>query len=257
MSDLVSIITPCYNAEKYIKDTIESVLNQDYYNWELIIIDDCSSDNSKLIVEEYMKIDKRIKLISLDRNSGVAVARNTGINAANGRFIAFLDSDDLWYSNKLSKQVYFMKKNNYYFTHTGYELINNEGVRLNKVIRIPEELNYEEMLKGNSIGCLTVMLDRSVLKKIEMPNIKHEDYATWLDITKSGIIAHGLDENLALYRKSKNSLSSNKLKAALWTWNIFRNRQKLSFIKSIKCFSLYIVRSLKKHFNYLDFVQTK
>ncbi|MED4300185.1 glycosyltransferase family 2 protein [Geobacillus stearothermophilus] len=247
MDDLVSIVTPVYNAEKYLKYTIESVINQDYDNWELIIIDDCSKDNSRLIAERYMKKDKRIKLISLEKNRGVAYARNIGIKAAKGRYIAFLDSDDLWYPNKLSKQLDFMKKNDYYFTFSSYELINDEGIRLNKVIKAPNIVDYKRLLKGNPIGCLTVMIDKKRIEDIEMPEIRHEDYATWLNITKNGNIAYGLNEILALYRKSRNSLSSNKIKAIIWTWNIYRKNQKLGLLRSTKCWGMYVFNTLLKY----------
>jgi len=247
MSELISIITPLYNAEKYIKDTIESVINQSYKNWEMIIVNDCSKDRSQLIVEKYMELDKRIKLVSLESNRGVAFARNTGIKAASGEYLAFLDSDDLWKPNKLSTQLDFMKQNNYYFTFTGYEMINNEGVKLNKIIKVPSKLNYKRLLYGNSIGCLTVMLNKSKIGDIEMPAIRHEDYATWLNIVKSGITAYGLNENLALYRKANSSVSSNKFKSAIWTWDIYRKYQKLSSLNSLKCFIMYVYINMLKH----------
>jgi teichuronic acid biosynthesis glycosyltransferase TuaG len=247
MSELISIITPLYNAEKYIKDTIESVINQDYENWEMLIVDDCSKDRSKLIVEKYMELDKRIKLISLENNMGVAFARNIGIKSASGEYLAFLDSDDLWKPNKLSVQLDFMKQNNYAFTFTGYEMINDEGIKLNKIIKAPAKLNYRKLLYGNQIGCLTVMLNKKKIGDIEMPAIRHEDYATWLNIVKGGITAYGLNENLALYRKANSSVSSNKLKSAIWTWDIYRKYQRLSSLNSLKCFIMYVYFNMLKH----------
>lgn len=233
MNELVSIITPTYNAEKFIKYTIESVLCQDYENWELIIIDDCSKDTSREIVEEYMKLDKRIKMIALTKNSGVANARNNGINNAKGRYIAFLDSDDLWYANKLSIQISFMKREKCAFSYTGYEWINEDGAKLGKLIEVPTKINYNKLLRGNLIGCLTVIIDKEKIKNIEMPLIRHEDYAAWLNILKTGVEAYGINENLALYRRTLNSLSSNKIKTIFWTWNIFRNSQDIRILKSI------------------------
>lgn len=247
MNDLVSIITPVYNSKKYLKDTIESVINQDYDNWELILVDDCSTDNSNLIIKTYIKIDERIRLISVGKNSGVANARNRGIEAANGRYIAFLDSDDLWHSNKLSRQLAIMKKNGYQFTFTSYELIDDEGINLNRVIRVPNVVDYERLLRGNPIGCLTVIIDKQKINKIHMPIIRHaEDYATWLNILKNGVTAYGINENLALYRKSSNSLSSNKFKTIRCIWNVYRKDQELSLISTINCLFFFSINKLKK-----------
>ncbi len=247
MSDLVSIITPAYNAEKYLKQTIESVLAQDYKNWELLIIDDCSHDSSELIAIEYKKLDERIKLISLEKNSGVAYARNIGIMAAKGRYIAFLDSDDMWCPNKLSKQIEFMEKNEYAFTFSGYEWIDYGGKKLNKIVHVPTKVDYKRLLNGNPIGCLTVIVDKNKISKIEMPNVRHEDYATWLTLANSGIAAYGINENLAMYRKTNNSLSSNKIKAISWTWNIYRTNEKLGFLTSVKCLVMYMFNTTLKY----------
>ncbi len=248
MCHLVSIITPAYNAERHIKYTIESVMKQDYNNWEMLIIDDGSKDTTKFIIEGFVKIDKRIKLISLTENKGVAYARNVGLKEAKGKYIAFLDSDDLWYPHKLSTQINFMNKNGYAFTFSSYEIIDNEGRKLNKVIKAPEVVDYKRLLRGNPIGCLTVILDREKIGDFEMPNIKHEDFATWLEITKRGFIAYGISEPLALYRRSNKSVSSNKIKSAFWTWNIYRHHQKLCFIKSIKCLCWYVFFYLMKYY---------
>lgn len=246
MCELVSIITPAYNAEMYIKFTIESVLHQDYENWEMVIVDDSSKDNTKLIVDEFMRLDSRIKLISLSENKGVAYARNIGLKEAKGKYVAFLDSDDLWYPYKLSTQIDFMKKNGYVFTFSSYEIIDSDGKKKLGVVNAPQKVDYNRLLKGNPIGCLTVVLDREKIGNIAMPNIKHEDYATWLEITKRGFVAYGISEPLALYRKSKTSVSSNKLKSALWTWNVYRHHQKFSFMKSSKCLFWYICLNLTK-----------
>jgi teichuronic acid biosynthesis glycosyltransferase TuaG len=246
MNDLVSIITPAYNAEKYLKHTIESVISQDYDNWELLIVDDCSKDNSRLMAEGYMERDPRIKLISLEKNSGVAVARNTGIKVAKGRYIAFLDSDDLWHPNKLSKQISFMKKNGYAFTFTGNGVINDSGVKLNKVFKVPKQVNYKRLLRGNLIHCLTVILDKQQITNIQMPRLGHEDYATWLSILKQGHVAYGLNENLALYRKAQNSLSSNKFKTIKWNWKIYHNYLGLGLFRSALNFLLFAIIAISK-----------
>jgi len=248
MGDLVSIITPVYNAEKYLKDTIESVINQDYDNWELIIVDDCSKDGSRLIIERYMELDKRIKLISLEKNKGVAFARNTGIKAAKGRYVAFLDSDDLWLPQKLEKQISFMLEKNAYISFTAYELINESGKRLNKIINVPALVDYRRLLKENIMGCFTVIIDMEKINNIEMPIVKHEDYATWLRILKDNVKAYGLNEVLGYYRKVNNSISANKYKSAKWVWNIYRNVEKLSYFQCSYYFLNYAVRGILKHY---------
>ena len=212
IDDLVSIITPAYNAAAYIAETIESVLAQTYPNWEMLIVNDCSKDNTAEIVQSYAKKDKRIKLINLKQNSGAAVARNTAIQNAKGRYIAFLDSDDLWKKEKLQKQIQFMQKNGYAFTYTSYEHFKETKENVHNQVQVPKNLNYNQALKGNQIGCLTVMLDRKQIQNIHFTTQKHEDYILWLNILKQGITAYGMQESLALYRTGNNkSISGNKL----------------------------------------------
>ena len=247
MSDLVSIITPNYNSEKFIKDTIESVLNQTYSNWELIIIDDVSTDNSFDIAKEYEKKDKRIKAIRLSKNSGAAIARNRGIEVAKGRFIAFLDSDDLWKKYKLEKQIKFMKENQYAFTYTGYQLIDEENNLLNKYFFPPKKVSYFDMLKTCSIGCLTAMYDTQMIGKIYMPLIKKgQDYATWLKILKKVDFAYGLEESLAIYRIRRGSISRNKFRAIKFQWKIYREVEKLGVVKSMYYMCHYIYYGIKR-----------
>ena len=183
---LVSIITPAYNAADYIVETIESVLAQTYTSWEMLIVNDCSQDNTAEIVQSYAAKDKRIKLISLQQNSGAAAARNTAIQNAKGRYIAFLDSDDLWKKEKLQKQIEFMQQNGYAFTYTSYEHFKEVKENIQNQVQIPKSLNYKQALKGNKIGCLTVMLDRKQIANIHFTTQKHEDYILWLNILKQG-----------------------------------------------------------------------
>lgn len=242
---LVSIITPAYNAAAYIAETIESVFAQSYTNWEMLIVNDCSKDNTAEIVQSYAKKDKRIKLINLKQNSGAAVARNTAIQNAKGRYIAFLDSDDLWKEEKLQKQIEFMQKNSYAFTFTGYEHF-KENIK--NEVQIPKSLNYKQALKGNKIGCLTVMLDRKQIKNIQFIRQKHEDYILWLNTLKQGITAYGIQESLALYRTGNSkSISSNKLQSALWTWKVYRESQEFSMLKSAYYMLFYVVNGIGKH----------
>lgn len=243
----VSIITPVYNAEKFIKNTIESVINQSYQNWELILIDDCSTDKSEHIISDYMKKDKRVVYIKLKNNSGAAVARNEGIKKATGRFIAFLDSDDIWNENKLDIQIKFMIDNNVGFSFSAYELMEENGRTTGKIINVPKSINYEELLKNTIIGCLTVVIDRNIINDIQMPLLRtRQDFVTWLSILKKGHIAYGINIPLAKYRIVGNSISSNKFKMILRNWKVYRNIEKLSVLKSLYVTSKYVLNAIKK-----------
>lgn len=246
---LVSIITPAYNAAVYIAETIESVLAQTYLKWEMLIVNDCSKDNTAEIVQNYVAKDKRIKLITLKKNSGVAVARNTAIQNAKGRYIAFLDSDDLWKKEKLQKQIEFMQQNGYVFTYTSYEHFKENQEKIQNKVQIPECLNYKQALKGNKIACLTVILDRKQITKIQFMCKKHEDYILWLNILKQGISAYGIQESLALYRTGNTkSISGNKLQSAIWTWKVYRQNQEFSVLNSMYYMWFYIINGIRKHF---------
>ncbi len=248
IDNLVSIITPAYNAAEYIAETIESVLAQTYQNWEMLVVNDCSKDNTAEIVQSYAVKDKRIKLINMKQNSGAAVARNTAIQNAKGRYIAFLDSDDIWKKEKLQKQLNFMQQNSYAFTYTGYEHFKETKENIQNEVKVSQSLNYKQALKGNKIGCLTVMVDKTQIQNIHFIMQKHEDYILWLNILKQGITAYGLNESLALYRTGNSkSVSSNKLQSALWTWNVYRVNQKLSILRSIYCMWFYISNGIRKY----------
>lgn len=211
--ELVSIITPSYKSEKFISQTIESVLAQTYQNWEMLIVDDASPDNSNEIIEEYCKKDSRIKLIKLEKNSGPAVARNRAIEEAKGRFIAFLDADDLWKPEKLEKQIKFMKEKDCALSYSAYETMSEEGVPQNKFLNPPLKISYEDLLKSNYIGCLKSIYDIQKVGKVYMPLIKkRQDYGLWLRILKKTEFAYGLNEPLAIYRIMSDSVSSNKFK---------------------------------------------
>lgn len=246
--DLVSIITPVHNASEYLEETIDSVLNQTYKNLEIILIDDASTDLSREIINKYQGIDNRVKSILLDENVGVANARNQGIRFAKGKYIAFLDSDDIWLKDKLDTQIKFMKNNNIAFSHTSYQFIDEDGNKIGNSIKVDECTDYTNLLRINSIGCLTVVIDIEKVGLFEMPNIRHEDYATWLTILKRGYNAYGINESLALYRKSATSLSGNKIKSAMWTWNIIRNVEQVPFHKALLYFGNYTVKNLSKHY---------
>lgn len=240
----VSIITPSYNSCFFIEKTIQSVINQTYLDWELIIIDDCSPDNSVEVISKYVEQDERIKLIVLEKNSGAAVARNQGIEEANGRFIAFLDSDDSWHPEKLSKQVKFMLENDYAFTYTAYHKVDENGIYLSPV-NIPLKTSYNELLKTCVIGCLTAMYDTKKLGKVYFPLIrKRQDFALWLKVLKVEAYAYGLNEDLANYTVRSDSISANKFKAAQYNWHLYRNIEKLSILKSLYYFSHYMIKGI-------------
>jgi hypothetical protein len=246
-NNLVSIITPSYKSAKFISQTIKSVLNQTYQDWEMIIVDDVSPDNSNEIIEEFIKKDSRIKLIKLEKNSGPAVARNRAIEEAKGRYIAFLDADDLWMPEKLEKQMAFMNQNNLSFTYSSYTLIDEDNNNLGS-FTTKENITYNSMLKTCSVGCLTAIYDTKKLGKVFMPNIlKRQDYGTWLQILKEIKSTKGILEPLATYRILENSVSSNKIKASLYQWKIYREVEKLNLFQSGWYFIQYVYYGFKKY----------
>lgn len=244
---LVSIIMPLYNSSDYIKATIDSVIEQTYKNWELIIVDDCSTDNSLRIVQQYDDI--RIRLIKNTVNSGAAVSRNNAIKAAKGRWIAFLDSDDLWEKDKLLQHIGFMLKENTPFSFTGYNVLNSE----NKIIAVFEPskdiYKYSMILRHNYIGCSTVIYDANVLGKVYMPveAIKREDQACWLRILKNGVDAVCFHERLTTYRVYNSSVSSNKFKMVKYQWDVYRKVERLPLIKSVFCMMCWAVLGVLKY----------
>jgi glycosyltransferase involved in cell wall biosynthesis len=248
MNNLISIITPSYNSEKFIGKTIESVLAQTYQNWEMIIVDDKSTDNSLDIIKNYTEKDQRIRLIKLNNNAGVANARNKAILECKGDYIAFLDSDDLWLPEKLEKQLNFMLENHYAFTYLAYEKINSKGKVIGKV-NAPKKIFYHDLLKTCYPGCLTVMIDVKVLKGMLIPlGTKREDYAFWLKIIKHTHYAFGLDQVLAQYRLHPDQNSRIKLHMAKETWNLYRDIERLSFFKTMYYFSNYAIRGVLRKY---------
>lgn len=247
-SELVSIITPIYKGERWLKETIESVINQTYTNWELFLVDDCSPDNSEKIAKEYADKDKRIKYFRLKENKGTAISRNYALEKSKGRFIAYLDADDLWKKEKLEKQVNYMKKNKYAFTCTDYEKIDEQG-RMLKKIKIPKKVDYEMYLRNTIIQTVGVMVDTKLTGKklLKMPNIRRrQDAVTWCQLLKNGYECYEVPEYLSYYRVTKNSLSSNKLKAIRMNWYWYRKIEKLPLGKTCYCFIGYIFNAIKK-----------
>jgi teichuronic acid biosynthesis glycosyltransferase TuaG len=245
---LVSVITPVHNLADHLAAAVNSVLAQTYGDWEMILVDDCSTDNSVAVASGFIARDTRVKLIRLDKNSGAAVARNTAIAGAQGRYIAFLDGDDLWQPDKLQKQLAFMRQNNSAFSYTAYRIIDEHGKELS-VFRVPGEISYRDLLRTNVIGCSTAMYDAGKLGKVYMPAIrKRQDFGLWLFLTRTGGAAHGLPEPLTSYRLRSTSLSSNKFYAAWHVWKLYREVERLPLWQSIRCFSEYALRAFFKYY---------
>lgn len=245
MDPLVSVIMPVYNGEKHLRQSLESVLGQTYRNIELLAVDNNSLDRSPEVVEEYARKDSRVRLLRCARQ-GPAFARNMGIREASGRFIAFLDCDDLWAVSKLEEQLSFMCEHGYALTHTNYERISEEGELISEVKCRQSELPYEQLLRSNSIGCLTAIYDAEMLGKRYMPLIQaRQDYGLWLAILKDGFSAYCLPRNLAKYRvRSGKSVSSNKLRLVRYNWRLFRHVEQLSLARSAYCLMWNIYRKL-------------
>lgn len=229
---LVSIIMPTYNCGDFISTTIESILNQTYKNWELIIVDDCSKDNTEEVMQKYLN-DNRIKYHKLENNQGAAIARTTAMNLATGNYMAFLDSDDLWKKDKLEKQIEFMEQNDYNFTCTAYEQIDEEGNKLGKVIKTKKKADYNRILLDCPVGNSTVMYNVDKLGKFEVPNIrKRNDDALWLQILKKEKYIYGMEDILMEYRIRSNSISSNKIDLIKYHWYLYREIEHLSIPRS-------------------------
>lgn len=247
---LVSIITPVYNSATFIEETIKSVLSQDFVDWEWLMVDDLSTDDSIQIIKRYADSDSRINLIASKLNIGSGPARNLAIQESKGKYLAFLDSDDLWHDNKLSTQILFMQKNDSAFTYTSYNYINEKGVLINKDYRVAKhKIDYKFLLKKTDIGCLTVIYNVNKIGKMYMPDLRRkQDYALWLEILKKGFYATPLDIVLASYRVRKGSATSNKLILIKLHYSFLRKTQKLNFIMSFYYTVLWGVNGFNKFF---------
>ncbi len=234
MDKLISIIMPTYNCGKFIGRTIDSVQLQTYKCWELIIVDDKSNDNTKEIVTEYMKNDSRIFYHLLDENSGAAVARTEAMKLAKGAYMAFLDSDDIWLPEKLEKQIAFMEENNYAFSCTAYEQIDEDDNLLGKTIKTVKKTDYNRLLLDCPVGNSTVMYNVEKMGKFEVPNIrKRNDDALWLQMLKKEKYIWGMPEVLMRYRIRKNSISSKKSDLIKYHWYLYRKIEHLNFFRSV------------------------
>jgi len=250
MNDLVSIVVPVYNVKSYIEATIQSVLCQSYTNWELLLVENASTDGTVEVLLEYLKNhpDDRIQFFNIPENVGAAAARNFGVEKSKGRYLTYLDSDDLWQPDKLAHQVAFMKEHDAAFSFTGYEFATADGKGTGKIVTVPDVITYKEALKNTTIFTSTVMFDTQKLPKdsLFMPLVKSEDTALWWRVLRSGIVGYGLNENLVLYRRIANSLSSNKLEAMRRIWNLYRKEEKLNLCLSAYNFCFWAWNAVRR-----------
>lgn len=249
MHDKVTVVTPSWNSEKYIEETIKSVQSQTYHNWEMIIVDDCSTDNTVDIVRKISEKDPRVQILLQDTNCGAAKARTRSMQSGTGRFVAYLDADDIWKPQKLEKQVAFMKEKDCGFSCTSYEIIDDDGRPKNKHVHMLPRVDYVGFLTNNLLQTVGIMVDTLKVDKkyLIMPDMRRrQDAATWLQVLRAGFECYGLDEILAEYRRTENSLSSNKFKAVKGIWNLYRNIEHLSLSFSWYCFVRYAFLALWK-----------
>lgn len=250
---MVSVITPAFNCEQFLAQTVASVIAQTFQKWELLIIDDASSDGTRSLAQQVAAAESRIRVITLISNGGVANARNVGMRAARGQYLALLDSDDLWLPDKLRIQIEFMKRNRAGFCFSSYRRLMPDG-SLSSPVRIPERVRYKDMLGGNLIGCLTVVLDRQLIPPFEMMPERdfqgHEDYIAWLQMLRNGVTAWGIQQALALYRVSTASVSSDKTRMARRTWKVYRQIEHMPAMKALWCFGRYSLHSVLKRLGF-------
>jgi teichuronic acid biosynthesis glycosyltransferase TuaG len=243
----VSIIVPAYRAAGVIPETIDSVIAQTWPQWELLVADDCSPDDTREVVARRAAGDSRIKLIALEKNGGPAAARNAALAQARGRWIAFLDSDDLWLPAKLERSLAHAHATRAALVFTGYRRISQDGARTGGYIGVPAALTYAGLLGNTAIATSTVLLDRAVTGDIRMQPVYYDDFVCWLDILKRGFVAHGLDEDLMRYRVMARSVSRNKGRSAQEVWKTYRQVEKLGIAASAWHFSRYALHALGKY----------
>jgi teichuronic acid biosynthesis glycosyltransferase TuaG len=250
MNELVSIITPTYNSAKYITDTIQSVQKQSYKHWEMIIVDDCSQDKTVEIIQNFMDDDHRIHLIQLNKNSGAAKARNTGIEKISGKYMTFLDADDIWFPDFIENSIKTIKTTGIHFVFSSYKRSNEKLEFVYSDFIVTEKVTYSDILKTNSISCLTAFIDVSVLGIKKMPDIlKRQDMGLWLQYLKEIPFALGIQEPKAIYRIRENSLSRNKKNLLKYQWQFYIKVEKLNFFESIYYMTHWMVRGFLKYRN--------
>jgi teichuronic acid biosynthesis glycosyltransferase TuaG len=248
---LVSIVTPAYNSEATISETIESVRSQSYQDWELlVVVDSGTKDRTAQIVNDAADCDPRVRLIRIPKGQGLALSRNHAIDLAQGRYLAFLDSDDTWLPKKLEHQLNLLRSTGASFSAHAFRRMNFTGSKVGHLIPVPTVITYERLLTNNVIGCLTVLIDRHKAPKIHFHESKHEDYRLWLELLRTGHLCMGLNEDLARYRVVPRSRSSNKIEMARMRWQILRSSENLSRLKSCLFFGAYALSSFQKHWRF-------
>ena len=246
-SELVSIVTPAFRAARFVDESIRSVVGQKYTHWEMIIVDDCSPDETVQRVEEWTRRDSRIRLIRQAQNAGPAAARNAALANSSGRYAAFLDSDDIWLPEKLSLQLDFMRRNKVALSFTGFRRISEDGRRIGRLIGVPRNLTYNQLLGNTAIATSTVIVDRSVTGPIQMKTVYYDDYVLWLSLLRKGHTALGLKEDLMRYRVVNKSVSRNKTKSAREVWKTYRVHEGLGLLRSAWSFANYGARGWLKY----------
>ena len=244
----VSIILPVYNSERYINRTVTSILQQTFADFELIAIDDCSTDSSLMLLKEWAQQDARMQIIPNVQNLGVADTRNRGIAQANGKYICFIDSDDTWQNNKLEQQLAFMQQTNSDFSCTAYAMVDDEGRFIKNRMISKQQIVLADLLKENYICCSTVMLKTEIAKQHSMnSSYIHEDYVYWLELLQNGAKGAVLDKVLTRYRLAQTGRSANKSKAARGRWRIYREYMAYNLLKSAWYFIHYAINGIKKY----------
>lgn len=245
--DLVSIVTPAYKAEGIVGDTIRSALEQTYPHWEMLVVDDCSPDRTREVVSGWAEKDSRVRLIAQEKNGGPAAARNAGIAAASGRWLAFLDSDDIWLPWKLERTLAHARQNASLLTFTGFRRISFDASETGRYIGVPPTVTYSQLLRNTVIATSTVIVDRALVGQVTMKNTYYDDFSCWLDILRPGRTAHGLDEDLMRYRIVQNSVSRNKRNSAMKVWKAYREIEGLSLPAALWNFAGYAWNGYRKY----------
>jgi len=243
----VSVVIPAYNAERYLPQTIASVVAQTHENWELLVADDCSTDGTRRVVAQHTADDARIRLIALAQNGGPAMARQAALSAARGRFIAFLDADDLWLPEKLRRQLAFMQSTGAAFSCTAFRRISADGCRVGRVVRVPPRLTYGQLLGNTAVATSTAILDRQLTGPFRMTKTYYDDFALWLEITRRGFPVSGLNEDLMRYRVVAGSVSRSKARSAAMVWRTYREVERLGLLRSSWSFARYAVNAVRKY----------
>ena len=248
---LVSIITPVYNTEKYIGETIDSVIKQTYQNWEMIIVDDLSTDNSVELISKICEQEAKIRLIQLEKNGGSGIARNRAISEARGKYIAFLDSDDIWLPQKLEVQIHLMEDNDWALSHSSFGYINEDGGEIRETYHVSKfPVSYKQLLKRTEIGCLTAVYNSQKLGKVYMSEHRRkQDYALWLKILKKGYLSHGIDQKLALYRQRTGAATSKKYKLIIKHYSFLKETQGFSSFQAIYYTFHWMINGLLKYYS--------